>query len=258
MRWPGNFNSHHRGNQVIPRRIMPAAALATACSILGVSAPEITSASAAIEVVRTAVAERSADRDGVPATFRKHCHKIRCSCWRYRCKRGHRGREGARGPEGPRGKAGPAGPQGPDGKDGLPGTEGPRGKDGLPGTQGPQGLSGSISSTDTTLVSLTFEPFDTNFTAYVSGGTTWIRDPRTAPPNAWHSLDSVPKYPKNVVGVSLAEAATPLSSLLITVETGDGVLAQTKCILTAPPPPPGPAWGPTYCGEFATITPPFN
>ncbi|MDP9866857.1 MULTISPECIES: hypothetical protein [Streptosporangium] len=66
----------------------------------------------------------------------------------------------------------------------------------------------------------------------------------------------MPNYPTGVIGVSLTEAATPLSSLLITVLTSDGTLAQTKCILTAPPPPPGPAWGSTYCSPFTVITPP--
>ncbi|WP_156056641.1 hypothetical protein [Streptosporangium roseum] len=59
-----------------------------------------------------------------------------------------------------------------------------------------------------------------------------------------------------MTGVSLTEAAEPLSSLLITVLTSDGTLAKTKCVLTAPPPPPGLDWGTTYCAPFTVITPP--
>ncbi|WP_433240075.1 hypothetical protein ACQPYK_33820 [Streptosporangium sp. CA-135522] len=66
----------------------------------------------------------------------------------------------------------------------------------------------------------------------------------------------MPGYPAGVIGVSLAEAATPLSSLLVTVLTSGGTLSQAKCILTPPPPPPGPAWGETYCDRFTVITPP--
>ncbi|MFI7642184.1 hypothetical protein [Nonomuraea sp. NPDC049400] len=68
----------------------------------------------------------------------------------------------------------------------------------------------------------------------------------------------MPGYPEGVVGVSLTELAQPLSSLLITVTTSVGGLAQTKCILTAPPPPPGPAWGTTYCDGFTAVPPPKN
>ncbi|MEU0567474.1 hypothetical protein ABZ297_19095 [Nonomuraea sp. NPDC005983] len=66
----------------------------------------------------------------------------------------------------------------------------------------------------------------------------------------------MPGYPTGVVGVSLTEAAEPLSSLLITVLTSNGALSQTECILTAPPPPPGPAWGTTYCNGFTPIDAP--
>ncbi|MGV9776344.1 hypothetical protein [Streptosporangium sp. NPDC003464] len=61
-----------------------------------------------------------------------------------------------------------------------------------------------------------------------------------------------------MVGVSVTEAAVPLSTLLVTVLTSGGVLSQTKCVITPPPPPPppGPAWGQTYCDGFTVITPP--
>lgn len=113
-----------------------------------------------------------------------------------------------------------------------------------------------IFTIDTALISLTFPPFDTNFTAHAVGGITWIKNPRTAPPQAWHDLSAVPSYPTGVIGVSLTEAAAPFSSLLITVLTSDGTLAETKRILTAPPPIPGPARGSTYCAPFTVITPP--
>ncbi|GII27281.1 hypothetical protein Pmi06nite_07230 [Planotetraspora mira] len=101
-----------------------------------------------------------------------------------------------------------------------------------------------------------FEPYDTNFTAYVSDGTTWIRDPRTAEP--WHSLTSVKNYPAGVIGVSLTEAAAPFNTLLVTVLTSTSTLAQSACTLTAPPPPPGSAWGPAFCSAFVQITPPAS
>ncbi|GAA4229786.1 hypothetical protein GCM10023075_38010 [Streptosporangium album] len=66
----------------------------------------------------------------------------------------------------------------------------------------------------------------------------------------------MPGYPAGAIGVSLTEAAAPLSSLLITVLTSDGTLTETKCILTASSPPPGLAWGSTYCAPFTVITPP--
>jgi hypothetical protein len=226
---------------VIPRRSISAVALTMTCGTLGLSVPAVATASATAETARTASLEQEANRVDVPIIVHRHCDRKRCC---YRCSRCKRG---PRGPEGPRGKDGICGKTGP------PGREGPRGKEGPPGPGNP---SGTTSSVDTTLISLTFAPFDTNFTAYVTGGTTWIRDPRTAPPEAWHSLALVPGYPVGVIGVSLTEAAVPLSSLLITVFTSDGTLAQTKCILTAPPPPQGPAWGPTYCDAFTVITPP--
>jgi hypothetical protein len=104
---------------------------------------------------------------------------------------------------------------------------------------------------------LLFAPFDTNFLAYVAAdGTTWIRDPRTPSPADWHSLDSVPFYPTGVVGVTLTEAATPFNTLLITVLTSGGGLAQTRCTLTAAPPPPGPGWAASYCKPFGVVAPP--
>ncbi|MEU7861908.1 hypothetical protein [Nonomuraea sp. NPDC049141] len=165
---------------------------------------------------------------------------------------------GPAGSRGERGLPGPAGPQGPEGRRGPQGPEGRRGPEGPQGPRGPQGESSTKSSVDTTLLSLTFPPFDTDFTAYVSDEITWIRDPRTPSEGAWHSLASVPGYPGGVVAVSLAEAAVPLSSLLITVLTAKGALSQTKCILTAGPPPAGPAWGTTYCDGFTAIDLPLN
>jgi hypothetical protein len=218
----------------------------------------VAAASTAIEIAKITSAGRGANMAGISATIHDNCFWRPCGCRPRRCKRGPRGKGG------PPGKRGPRGPAGPRGKDGFPGPKGPHGENGSPGPggvrgpAGPAGLDGSISSTDSTLVSLTFEPFDTNFTAYVSEGTTWIRDPRTAPPGSWHSLSSVAGYPAGVVGVSVTEAASPLSSLLITVLTSGGVLSQTKCVLTAPAPPPGPAWGSTYCDGFRVITPPAS
>jgi hypothetical protein len=107
------------------------------------------------------------------------------------------------------------------------------------------------------LITLLFDPFDTNFVAYAPGnGTTWIKDPRTPSPGDWHSLGSVPGYPSGVVGVTVTEAARPFNTLLITVLTSGGVLSQTKCTLTEGTPPTGPAWGTTYCSAFKVITPP--
>ncbi|MER6170510.1 hypothetical protein [Streptosporangium sp. NPDC001681] len=113
-----------------------------------------------------------------------------------------------------------------------------------------------IFSIDTAPTSLTFPPFDTNFTAHAVGGITRIKNPRTAPPQAWHGLSAVPSYPTGVIGVSLTEATTPFSSPRIAVLTSDGTLAETKRILTAPPPIPDPAWGSTCYALFTVITPP--
>ncbi|GGO65546.1 collagen-like triple helix repeat-containing protein [Nonomuraea cavernae] len=258
---------------MISRRGIPGFALTLTCAATGLSFPgtaqaAVTASSATFAVSGDAVADR------------RDCHGRRCRhlCHRFRCARflrgpegppGPRGERGERGEQGERGERGPAGPgwQGPPGLEGEPGPQGetgPRGPQGVPGLPGPRGprgapgtpgTPGTASGVGSTLVSLTFPPYDTNFTAYVSDGVTWILDPRTPAPGGWHSLTSVPGYPPGVVGVSVTEADEPLSSLLITVLTSSGSLAQTKCVLTAAPPPPGPAWGTTYCDGFTSLQP---
>ncbi|MBN6053697.1 hypothetical protein JYK22_17280, partial [Nonomuraea sp. RK-328] len=267
---------------VISRKGMPAVALALACGAWGPANPATAHAGtgrpvpavhsgigAALSVPaahagasRWSAAVR-ADERGAGAWWGERCKRRHCGgCRRPGCGWGFRGPSGPffHGPRGPRGEHGKTGPAGPRGEQGPAGPQGPRGLSGPPGPRGPQGPagppSGASSGVDTTLVSLTFPPFDTNFTVYVADGVTYVRDPRTPSPGDWHSLAAVPGYPQGVVGASLTEAAVPLSSLLITVLTSGGGLAQTKCILTAPPPPPGPAWGTTYCDGFTTIPTP--
>lgn len=234
-----------RENPLIPRRSMAVATLAIACGTPGSPNPGAAAANMISKTAGTALLDRQTDGGAALYLACGHRHRKSCRCWCDR--RGHRHDGCRRGPCGPRGPRRPSGKKGFDGKQ-VPFEE--------RRASGQNSLSGSISSIDTTLVSLTFPPFDTNFTANVVGGTTWIKDPRTAPPQAWHSLSAVPGYPTGVIGVSLTEAAAPLSSLLITVLTSDGTLAETKCILTAPAPAPGPAWGSTYCAPFTVITPP--
>ncbi|OUC97960.1 hypothetical protein CA984_08940 [Streptosporangium minutum] len=227
---------------------MTAVALMMACGTAGSPNTGVAAASTIAQTAGSTAVVQQADAQSVlRMTHGYHrwkscrCRCGRCGHWRDGCVRGRRGPRGLPGEKGPCGKQGPSGERGPRGERGLNGQAGP---------------SGAISSIDTTLVSLTFPPYDTNFTVYVADGTTWIQDPRTAPPQAWHSLASVPGYPDGATGVSLTEAAEPLSSLLITVLTSDGTLTKTKCILTAPPPPPGLDWGTTYCAPFTVITPP--
>ncbi|MDR8414573.1 hypothetical protein MTP10_38335 [Nonomuraea sp. 3-1Str] len=121
------------------------------------------------------------------------------------------------------------------------------------GPGGPAGPAGTaVPDIDTTLVSLTFFPFDTNFAAYTRGGTTWVRDPRSDAP--WHSLDTVPNYPAGVVGVSLTEAV-PLNALLVTVVTAEGGIRETTCRLTSGKPPVEPLWA-DQCDDFTQVTAP--
>ncbi|MEV0595096.1 hypothetical protein [Nonomuraea cavernae] len=261
----------------------PALALTLASAAWGLPGPDPAAAG-------TATSEQVI-RDSRPAATHAHCQRKRCGCRLTRCVRARRGPQGPRGQEGSRGLEGPQGEQGDQGEQGEQGPAGPRGFEGPPGEQGeqgergeqgetgaegargpvgppgprglpgppgppgPPGGNGAATSVDTTLVSLTFAPYDTNFTAYATGGTTWIRDPRTGAAGGWHSLEKVGGYPQGVIGVSLTEAV-PLNALLVTVATSDGLLKQTTCRLTDEVPPAGPAWGVAYCAPFAFITPP--
>ncbi|NUW36450.1 collagen-like protein [Nonomuraea sp. SMC257] len=195
------------------------------------------------------------------AAERGRCRRHHCGCRRAWCGRAW---PGPPGPPGPRGRRGVRGPQGVAGQEGAPGKDGAAGPQGPQGSRGPQGPAGPRGpvgpaggdgpSIDTTLVSLTFPPFDTNFAGYARGGGTWIHDPRSDAP--WHSLSQVDNYPDDVVGVSVTEAV-PLDALLVTVVTADGRLAETTCRFTeGTPPPAGPAWGTTFCDDFRPITPP--
>ncbi|GAA2267392.1 hypothetical protein GCM10010149_04880 [Nonomuraea roseoviolacea subsp. roseoviolacea] len=199
----------------------------------------------------------SAFRAGRSAAYGR-CRRHHCGCRRGWCGRVWPGPPGPPGPRGHRGARGPqgvAGHEGAPGEDGATGPQGPRGPQGPTGPRGPVGPAGGDGpGIDTTLVSLTFPPFDTNFAGYARGGDTWIRDPRSAAP--WHSLSQVDNYPDGVVGVSVTEAV-PLDALLVTVVTADGRVAETTCRFTeGTPPPAGPAWGTTFCDDFRAITPP--
>ncbi|GAA1273672.1 hypothetical protein GCM10009677_28630 [Sphaerisporangium rubeum] len=267
---------------MISRFVTPVAALTIACGALGAPAADATRGHAT-ESPPAAWRAQAGPREALP---RGDCHRRR-----RECRRGHRvttHRHGARhrtfvlayerglsrlvlarqgagrsarrwmreyGPaRDPRHLAevtvpvrGPAGPPGPPGPQGSPGQTGPA---------GPAGPAGASASIDSVLLTLLFPPFATNFLAYAAGdGTVWVNDPRTSTGN-WHSLRAVPNYPDGVVGVTLTQAALPFNTLLVTLLTSAGTMSQTTCTITPGTPPPGPAWGTSYCFPFAPLPPP--
>ncbi|WP_061300426.1 hypothetical protein [Herbidospora cretacea] len=117
----------------------------------------------------------------------------------------------------------------------------------MQGPPGPPGRSGS--SIDSAYQG------NNKFIGYAPGdGSTLIRDPRLAVPR-WRSLVTVPNYPGNVTGVSLAVMGNDLH---VTVVSSTGVIRQTSCTVN---PTPGtgmnPAW-PGNCSPFVDHTPPNN
>ncbi|WP_217708106.1 collagen-like protein [Nonomuraea rhodomycinica] len=239
----------------------PALVLTMACAAWGLAGVDPAPAGAR---AATGTAAAAGERAGKGFAAHGRCRRHHCGCRRAWCGRpwpgppgppGPRGHRGARGPQGVAGHEGAPGKDGASGPQGLQGPQGPRGPQGPAGPRGPVGPAGGDGpSIGTTLVSLTFPPFDTNFAGYARGGDTWIRDPRSDAP--WHSLSQVDNYPGDVVGVAVTEAV-PLDALLVTVVTADGRLAETTCRFSeGTPPPPGPAWGTTYCDDFRPITPP--
>ncbi|MEV4752509.1 hypothetical protein AB0K21_39660 [Streptosporangium sp. NPDC049248] len=93
---------------------------------------------------------------------------------------------------------------------------------------------------------------DTEYLGYVPGdGRTLLRDPRTTP--NWHDLSSVPGYPGNVIGITLAALG---GSLYVDMLSTDGRVMQTTCRIRPVPGRGGnPAW-PGNCGAFVNLTPP--